>query len=399
MANKRTTNLTGRQQKRLKHFFFVILFVLLLGIISSVIFIASNLIESKGSKHTSTPITAKQDIKNEDSSKKNISTPKKENISNPKPDTHTEVLISSVGDCTIGSDSKFSGETLPVVLANKGMDYSYFFKNVATYFKNDDLTVANLETTFTNATNKMPKAFNFKAPPSYSKALTLGSIEAVNIANNHIYDYNKKGFDDTKETLKNEGVNFFGEGTIWKTTIKNKKFAFLGYRGWEENINFEKLKNEIVKLKNEGNIVIINFHWGMERQNYPIEFQKKLAKFSIDNGADLIIGHHPHVLQGIETYKGKYICYSLGNFCFGGNTNPKDKDTIILQTQFKFKNDKLIETGIKAIPCRISSVNYKNDYCPTPLKGDSGARILQRLNKISPRAGFNISEEFHFEKH
>lgn len=315
-----------------------------------------------------------------------------------KGNTLTEVLISSVGDCTLGTDPKFSGETMPVVLNNNNMNFSYLFKNVRSYFENDDLTIANLETTFTEHNEKQTKAFNFKASPSYAKALTLASIETVNISNNHIYDYMQKGFEDTKKTLENEKIAYFGEGTIYKTKIKNKKFAMLGYQGWEGNVNFDKLKSLISDLKSDDYTVIINFHWGIERQYYPIEFQKKLSRFCIDNGADLIIGHHPHVLQGIETYKGKFICYSLGNFCFGGNTNPSDKDTMIVQTLFKFENDDLIDIGLKVIPCSISSVNYKNDYCPTPLKGSENSRVLTKLNKISPDSGFKISEQFHFEK-
>lgn len=397
--------MNNKNKKRAKHFSYIVMLVLLLGILSSIVYMVDKIhsknkgnTENKNISHKNTEDKPKnnQDGKNKVEEKKKIEEKKTEE---KKADTSTEILLSFAGDCTIGNDPKFSGETLPVVLANKGMDYSYFFKNVSPYFKNDDMTIVNLETTFTNSNNKVQKAFNFKAPPSYVKSLTLGSIEAVNIANNHIYDYNEKGFIDTKETLKGEKINFFGEGTIFKTTIKGKKFAFLGYQGWEGSIDFSKLKTEITELKKEGCIVIINFHWGIERQYHPIEFQKKLAKFSIDNGADLIVGHHPHVVQGIETYKGKYIAYSLGNFCFGGNTNPSDKDTFIMQTNFKFKNDALVETGFKAIPCRISSVTYKNDYCPTPLKENEKNRVLNKINSVSPNSGFKISEEFHYEKH
>lgn len=392
--------------KRKKGIFFVSLFVLSLMIISLTIRLASkeesinNLsLKSVSLKDKKIGKINKANIKNKIDDKIETKNSSKDSKNISKKNTYTDILMSFVGDCTLGTDSKFSGETMPVTLYNNNMDFSYLFKNVSSYLKKDDLTIANLETTFTNATIKNPKTFNFKAPPSYVKSLTLGSIEAVNISNNHIYDYKKKGYNDTKKTLEQEKINYFGEGTIWKTTIKNKKFAFLGYRGWEENINFDKLKSEITQLKSEEYTVIISFHWGVERQYHPIEFQKKLAHFCIDNGADLIIGHHPHVLQGIETYKGKYICYSLANFCFGGNNNPQDKDTMIVQTQFNFKDDKLIKTGLKIIPCSISSVKYKNDYCPTPLKGDNYIRVLNKLNEISPKSGFKLSEDFHFEKH
>lgn len=314
----------------------------------------------------------------------------------PVEDKFSEVLLSFAGDCTIGTDTNFGYSTsLPAVFQNNNKNYSYFFKNVLPFFKEDDLTVVNLETTFTDATVKKPKAFNFKAPPHYAKILTEGSIEGVNIANNHIYDYNEKGFKDTKAALDKEGVKYFGEGSKWITTVNGQKFGFLGYQGWS-NINLEKLKSDIVEMKKDNCIVVINFHWGLERHYYPTANQKKVARFSIDNGADLIIGHHPHVIQGIEQYKGKFIAYSLGNFCFGGNSNPSDKRTFILQTKFKFKNDEQTSVGVKVIPCSVSSVNYRNDYCPTPYEGEKKKALFNKLNEISPNAKFTINDDFFF---
>ena len=156
------------------------------------------------------------------------------------------------------------------------------------------------------------------------------------------------------------------------------------------------MKADILALKDNNNVVIINFHWGNENQYSPIDAQKQLARFAIDNGADIILGHHPHVIQGIEQYKNRIIAYSLGNFCFGGNSNPKDKDTFIFQSDFKFTNDNLTSIGVRVIPCSISSVDYKNDYCPTPLKGDAKTNLLRKLNDLSPNSGFKISDEFFY---
>lgn len=309
-----------------------------------------------------------------------------------------EVTISAVGDCTIGHDDKFAFQnSLPYQLKIHNGDYSYFFKNVVQIFKNDDLTTVNLETTFTNSKQKADKQFTFKAPPEYVKVLSSGSIEAVNLSNNHIYDYLTKGFEDTKNTLKSENINYFGEGNKWTTEIKGVKLGFLGYKGfWYDDAFLKKLKNDISELKSQGYIVTINFHWGEENAYSPNKVQKDLAHFSIDNGADLIIGHHPHVIQGVENYSGKMIFYSLGNFCFGGNTSPRDKDSFILQTKFKTENGKLISYGIKVIPTRISSVTYINNYCPTPMEGDEKTRLLSKLNKLSPNAGFKITNEFTY---
>lgn len=313
-------------------------------------------------------------------------------------DTLTEVLLSAVGDCTIGTDSKFAYATsLPAMVSNHNNDYSYIFKNVYNIFKSDDVTIANLETTFTDSNDRAEKQFNFKAPSDYAKSLTLGSIEGVNLSNNHIYDYKQKGFQDTKLALENENINYFGEGSKWITEIKKQPFGFLGYMGWSLDKKFlDKLKADIIELKKTNTVVIINFHWGSERQYYPLEAQRTLAHFAIDNGADIILGHHPHVIQGIEQYKNRIIAYSLGNFAFGGNSNPKDKRTFIFQSNFKFTNNELTDIGVRVIPCSVSSVDYKNDYCPTPLKGDAKLNLLSYLNKLSQDSGFKISDEFHY---
>ncbi|MGH4123122.1 MAG: CapA family protein [Clostridium sp.] len=311
---------------------------------------------------------------------------------------NTEVLLSAVGDCTIGTDSKFDYATsLPAMVTNSNNDFSYYFKNVHSIFSRDDVTIANLETTFTGSNDKEEKQFNFKATSDFAKSLTLGSIEGVNLSNNHIYDYKEKGFQDTKLSLKKEKVNFFGEGSKWITKIKEQPFGFLGYRGWSLEQSFlDKLKKDILELKKTNSVIVINFHWGNEKEYYPIDEQKKLARFAIDNGADIILGHHPHVIQGIEQYKNRIIAYSLGNFCFGGNSNPSDKRTFIFQSNLKFTNNKLTAIGVRVIPCSISSVDYKNDYCPTPLKGDAKLNLLSYLNKLSQNSGFKISDEFFY---
>ncbi|MFT5874089.1 MAG: hypothetical protein ACI8WT_003049 [Clostridium sp.] len=312
--------------------------------------------------------------------------------------TNTEVLLSAVGDCTIGTDSKFGyANSLPAMVSNSNNDFSYLFKNVYSILSRDDVTIANLETTFTDSNDRSDKQFNFKASSDYAKSLTLGSIEVVNLSNNHIYDYKEKGFVDTKLALAKEKVEYFGEGSKWITKIKEQPFGFLGYMGWSLDQNFlDKLKEDIEALKKTNSVIVISFHWGNENQYYPIDAQKELAHFAIDNGADIILGHHPHVIQGIEQYKNKIIAYSLGNFCFGGNFNPRDKTTFIFQSNLKFTNNNLTSIGVRVIPCSISSVDYKNDYSPTPLNDDSKINALININKLSKDSGFKISDEFFY---
>ncbi len=308
-----------------------------------------------------------------------------------------EVILSSAGDCTIGTDPRFDVDTsLPTMVRRHNNDYSYLFKNAVPIFEKDDITIVNLETTFTNAKTRADKTFTFKAQPEFAKALNLGSIEGVNISNNHIYDFLDKGFDDTIETLKQYNINYFGEGNKWIKEVKGVKFGFLGYQGWNNNDKFmNKLKQDIEELKGQGCIVVINFHWGEEGKYYPNTIQKSIAHYAIDQGADLIIGHHPHVVQGLEKYKDKIICYSLGNFCFGGNSNPSDKDTFVLQAKFSFNDNKLVKYDVRAIPFSVSSVEYTNDYCPTPLSGDDKDRVLGKINKISTNLEVKVTDSFN----
>ena len=147
----------------------------------------------------------------------------------------------------------------------------------------------------------------------------------------------------------------------------------------------EEVRTNIAALKEAGaQVIIVNFHWGIEKEYLPNDTQKTLAHLAIDEGADLVIGHHPHVLQGIERYKGKYIAYSLGNFSFGGNSNPSDKDTMIFQQTFTVQDGKVeVNDDINVIPCSLSSASGYNDYCPTPLEGSEKERVLEKLNEYS----------------
>lgn len=307
------------------------------------------------------------------------------------------VVLSAAGDCTLGTDEHFGrAGTLPDVLAAHNNDYNYIFQNVAPIFAAGDFTTVNLETTLTHSHDFVAKTFVFRGDPNYAKILKAGHIDAVNLANNHIYDYGDRGLADTKQALDDNGVLRFGEGSYLIQTIKGHRFAFLGYTGFSADAKFlDQLRQDIATVKSQGCIVIINFHWGEELLDHAIPTQTELAHYAIDSGADFIFGHHPHVLQPIEFYKGKLICYSLANFAFGGNQNPNDKDTMIVQTRFDFdQNGRLTSYGLRFIPCSISSVPYVNDYRPTPQTGEAGQRILDRLNRISPNAGFVLSNQF-----
>ena len=280
----------------------------------------------------------------------------------------TIITISAIGDVTLGQDERFlySG-SFDQYYKLKG--YNYFFSGVKKILSEDDLTIANLEGTLTEATERPDKsaqgnqAFFFKGNPHYTAILKDGSIEAVNLANNHSLDFLNKGYVDTVSTLDHAGIYSFGDE---KVTIYEKNGIKIGLLGvntlgpLEEGVNLEKLmselKDNIQELKEKTSLIIVSFHWGIEKEFVPTQEQRNLGRFAIDHGADLVLGHHPHVLQPYEIYQGKSIVYSLGNFVFGGNSNPWYKETEIFRQQFRFINGRLEQISAPlTIPCRLSS--------------------------------------------
>lgn len=304
-----------------------------------------------------------------------------------------EIRISFAEDCTIGTDETFAYvNSFPDRYEKVGRDDSYFFKGVESIFYNDDLTLVNLETTFTTAKKKADKTFRFKGDPSYVNILKQGSIEMVNISNNHIYDYLEQGFRDTLDTLESAGIYYSGEGYIAYYEVKGITIASIGYTGWDTHIK-DSLKKDIAEARKKADLVIVSFHWGQEKSNYPNSVQIELGRFSIDEGADIVVGHHPHVVQGIDKYKGKYIVYSLANFCFGGNRNPSDKDTFIFQGVFNFENGELIKNEGIVYACSVSSEDSVNDYQPTLLSGKDRERVVNRILEYSTKLKYGITME------
>ena len=293
------------------------------------------------------------------------------------------LTVSVVGDCTLGTDENFDYDTsLNAYYENYGADY--FFSNVKSIFSADDLTIANFEGTLTDSEDREDKEYAFKAPAEYAGILTSGSVEAVNTANNHSHDYGNQGYEDTISALDSAGILNFGYDKTLVTEVKGIKVGLVGIYELKDHLERkEQLKQNIAKVKAEGaQITIVIFHWGNEKEEVPDSNQTTLAHLAIDEGADLVCGHHPHVLQGIEEYKGKNIVYSLGNFCFGGNQYPSDMDTMIFQQTFTVD-----QNGIKAdnvtniIPCSVSSDSDYNNYQPTPAEGDEAARILNKIQE------------------
>lgn len=296
-----------------------------------------------------------------------------------------QIVVSAAGDCTLGTDENFDrSRSLNAYFETQGAEY--FFASVKPIFEADDLTIVNLEGTITDETYRADKQFAFKGDPSFVDILTSGGVEAANLANNHSKDYGIDSYEDTITNVEAAGIVTFGYERTAVMDIKGIKVGLVGIYELADGMEREsQVIENIQKVKSEGaSLVIVSFHWGSEKEHYPDSTQKALARIAIDNGADLVVGHHPHVLQGIEEYNGKNIVYSLANFCFGGNSNPSDKDTMIFQQTFTFVDGELQADNVtNIIPCKVSSSNSLNDYQPTPVEGADADKILGRIEEYS----------------
>ena len=296
--------------------------------------------------------------------------------------------LSFAGDCAL-ADRK--GKTSSTTFINVvGDNYAYPFADVQDYFATDDCTFINLEAPLTDGgTPDAKKEFVFKGPTRYVNILTEGSIEFANVVNNHTLDYGEVGYTDTLSTLDKAGIHYAEkDGTVLFTTESG---LVVGVYADIDPQNTRGIAEAIKKLRDDGaEVVVVSLHWGYEYYYKHNGTQKKIARYAIDHGADIVYGHHPHVLQEIETYKDGYIFYSLGNFAFGGNGNPPDKDTAIIQMQIVRELDGSVHLGeMTIVPCFVSGAgSYGNDYQPCPMDPTADAevyeRVLKKLNGTYP---------------
>ncbi|MCD8300744.1 MAG: CapA family protein [Clostridiales bacterium] len=301
------------------------------------------------------------------------------------------LTISAAGDCTLGVTEAQSYEgSFNDYYDTYGADY--FFDGVRDIFEADDMTVVNLECVLTTSNDIVEKEFNLKGRPEYINILINSSIEACSRGNNHSYDYSQSGFDDTTEVLDEAGIVWaYSEEPGMYISEDGIKVGMVSANLISESADkLSNMESQIQDLRDEGaEVVIACCHWGIEKDYYPTDFQQSAAHALVDAGADLILGCHPHVLQGMEVYNGKVILYSMGNFCFGGNKNPSDKNTMIYQQTFTIVDGELQTEEIDAsvIPCRLSSADGYNDFHPVVAEGDTGDNIISLLNEYSSPFG------------
>lgn len=293
--------------------------------------------------------------------------------------TPVSVKVSFIGDCTLCSDAR--GRDYFSSVVKKRWDYP--FKHCKYIFKADDLTLANCEMAITSRKKYRKKKFVFAMKPAGIAMFTKNGIEAVNLANNHTMDFGSAGYKDTQRNLTKAKV-LWSDCTHYSIyTAKNG--VKIGMCGYTNSNGLSKTYNLIKQLRAKGcQIVIVSCHWGVEAKYKPTKSQIKRGRALISHGADIVVGTHPHRLQPIEVYKGKYILYSIGNFCFGGHTNPSDPDTAIVQCTFVLDDERknVTDYRLNVIPFSLRSTKKGNDYCPKPYTFESKDydRVMSRLN-------------------
>ena len=295
--------------------------------------------------------------------------------------------ITVAGDTTLGStdDLRKRDDCFERVAEERG--YGWFFSGLSALFGTDDMTLVNFEGTLTEATKKNEKLFNFKGPAEYTDILTLGSVEAVNIANNHTKDYGDQGYLDTLDNLRAAGLTVSGAGELGVFEKDGVKVGMTGYsfpyRNGEKDIS-----SDVKALREMGcQIVIASFHWGSEyRDDFTAE-QRSIGRAALRAGADIVVGHHPHIVQGVEAYQDSYILYSLGNLVFGGNVDPDDRDALAARLTFTVYEDHAEGMEMTLVPLRLTELQKGTDYRPVIASGEEAKKILSRVLRRSSNMG------------
>ena len=292
------------------------------------------------------------------------------------------ITITAVGDCTLGGDVPSGAHTTFDGYVEK-YGYDYFFSNVRELFENDDLTIVNLEGPLTTSNDlREGRKFNFRGDPEYVNILSGSSVEIANLANNHAMDFGEDGFTETVEVLEEAGIGASGFSTVYFTEVDGITVCSLGFTEWAYST--EQIERTISLARPNCDLLLVSIHWGREKYHEHSAEQSALGRAMIDAGADVVLGTHSHVYGGFEQYKGKYIVYSLGNFCFGGNRNPSDQNTLIFQQTFNVTpGGDVTDGGISIIPALVSSTATTNDFRPMIVTDNRAASIFAGVSKVS----------------
>ena len=294
------------------------------------------------------------------------------------------IVITFGGDAVLGGRENYYGNPagMPAFLEKEGM--SWPFEKIKKIFSEDDLTVVNLECVLKKdgKGEDITKQWRFRGLPEYVQTLTAGSIELVNLANNHTIDYGDAGYSETQETLKGM-ISWCGNGQNTVIEIRGYKFGFAGCRE-TTYVQFPGIiERDIQELKEKGaDYIIYQCHWGTEYEGYHNALQEAMARACQRAGADLVIGHHPHVVQGIDWIDHMPVVYSLGNLVFGGTINLTTFDAMLCQAVF-YPEKSENRVKLKLIPLLTSSdaAKRRNNYQPVVAEKEDALRILKKVQQ------------------
>ena len=308
------------------------------------------------------------------------------------------IRLTFTGDVTLGSEeiNKEKPNSFNSYAEKEG--YGWFFRNMLELFSGDDLTLVNLEGVLSDSNRQedTSKTFRFRGPVDYAKILTESSIEACAISNNHIMDFGKQGYESTKTALAANGILYCGNDNSFVFEKDGIKIGFFALGSMYAATYTKYVKETAAKMREDGvNAIVLSFHAGQEYSPRRRDWdQERYAKTAItDWGADLVIMHHPHVVQGVDILNNRYIFYSLGNFCFGGNMfvngqkkNPKIRtlETMVVQMDLRFSDDgEYLGQAGRIYPCYMSSsakqINDPNDFQPCFVTGDEALGVIERI--------------------
>ena len=292
-----------------------------------------------------------------------------------------EVTLSFLGDCTLGGESKAANSRGGFVQTALREGYDYPFQNLKALLDSDDVTVVNLEGVLSDRKlDRVKKTFNFKGPADFATILPLGGVELAGLSNNHTMDYGAEGYADTQAALEAAGVAYFDSDHV---AVWAHDGVMIGFTGSAFSLSTGAQKNlraQMEVLREVGcQLIVHSMHAGTEYERKPTSQQKTVAAHAVDMGADLIVGHHPHVVQGYELMDGVPVVYSLGNAVFGGNRDPRDYDALLLQAVFAYEDGVPVSVRLVFHPISVSGETAYNNYQPVLLTGDDAQRVLEKM--------------------